>query len=429
MYQPSVRDPQIKDNRPVLMVANSSWYLLHYRQLLLQTLQSEGKHVIALSPVDSTTPDLSKLLIHIPWRIYRSSDASPISLTISFLRMLFLVRAIKPSLVHSHTLKANLLAVVVTALFGVPCVLSFAGMGRLSKFKGPSRLIFILVLNTIAFFAARQRCSRWRWSSAFLRTAFIFQNPIDRELFQAVLPNVPVGHIHLIPGSGVPARYLRPSAVQPPVNHWWSSVAQAPSCELLFCGRLLRSKGIGTFLELSALLYGHSFTVFGGVDPSSKDSLSTADVSTLKHLYPNVTFRGSQPDPMLQLHAAFPVLLVPSNYGEGLPRAVVEALALGIPVICSRSATCGIFSAETVYVAEGDAPGDYLRCFEQLLSDHGAGYLQQRLKAGRGLVEQQFSERAVVHQTIALYESFQSQYVESYLLNKDSERLRHWLPH
>jgi glycosyltransferase involved in cell wall biosynthesis len=408
------------------MVANSSWYLLHYRQLLLETLQREGEHVVALSPVDSTTPELSRLLIHVPWRIHRSTDSNPLSLGISFLRMLFLVRAIKPRLVHSHTLKANLLAVVVTAILGVPCVLSFAGMGRLSRSKGPSRLAFLLVLRSIAFFAVRKRRSRWRWLLSPRRTGLIFQNPIDQHLFQAALPNLPVTQNHLILGSGVPERYLRPRPVQQPVNQWWLPPAVQPHCELVFCGRLLRSKGIGTFLELAALLDGHGFTVFGGVDLSSKDSLRSGDLSALQQ-HPNLAFAGCQLDPLLQLQACYPVLLVPSNYGEGLPRAVVEALALGIPVISSRAATCGIFSEATVYIAAGDTPGDYLRCFDQLLVDHGAGRLQPRLQAGRSLVEQQLSEHAVVQQTMDVYQSLRSDQAESYLLNKDDARLQHWL--
>lgn len=429
MSSPSIPVPRDLGCRPLLVVANSSWYLLHYRHLLMETLQREGTHVMALSPMDSTTPELSRLLIHIPWRIYRSTDANPFSLAISFLRMLFLVRAIKPRLVHSHTLKANLLTVVVTAIFGVPCVLSFAGMGRLSKAKGLSRTAFMLVLRSIAFFAVRQRGSRWRSRLAPRRTSLIFQNPIDQQLFHAALPNSLAGQTHLIPGSGVPARYLEPRQRQLPCNQWCSQspAAEPPYCELLFCGRLLRSKGIGTFLELASLLSGQRFTVFGGVDPSSKDSLLNSDLPALQRQHINVAFAGSQPDPLLQLDAAFPVLLAPSNYGEGLPRSVVEALALGIPVISSRAATCGIFSEATVYIAAGDAPGDYLRCFDQLLADHEAGRLQPRLQAGRTLVEQQLSELAIVQQTLALYKELESAHNQSYLLNKDDIRLQHWL--
>ena len=415
-----------RSRRPLLLAANSSWYLLHYRQLLLETLRIRGDHVVALSPVDSAISQLSNLLIHIPWRINRSTDSSPLSLGISLLRMLFLVRAIKPRLLHSHTLKANLLASVVTAFLGVPCVLSFAGMGRLSKAKGLSRFAFLLVLRTIAFFAARERSSRWLWRVSPKRTALIFQNPIDQQLFLRSLPRFSPNQAYLIPGSGVPARYLQPS-LERPLNHWCRLAPEPPRCELLFCGRLLRSKGIGTFLKLSGLLDGHSFKVFGGMDPSSRDSLLSSDLLALQHQYPNVTFLGSQVDPLLLLNAAFPVLLVPSNYGEGLPRAVVEALSLYIPVICSRAATCGIFSEEIVYVADSDDPGDYLRCFDKLMADHCSGCLKLRLQNGRSLVEHQLSELAVVQQTLVVYQSLQGMQDESYLLSKDDARVQHWL--
>jgi len=415
--------------RPILVVANSSWYLLHYRRLLLQTLQEHDQHVVALSPVDSTTPRLSRLLIHIPWRIHRSTDTNPFSLGVSFLRIFFLVRAIKPQLVHSHTLKANLLAVVVTAIFGIPCVLSFAGMGRLSKAKGPSRLAFMMVLRSIAFFAVHQRCSRWRWLPSRRRTALIFQNPIDQQLFQEALPNFPSRQVHLIPGSGVPARYLEANSPPQLKQQWWSQLppSAADRCELLFCGRLLRSKGIATFLDLATLLVDHRFIVFGSVDPSSKDSLLSSDLPLLQCQHPNAVFAGSQPDPLLKLDAPYPILLVPSNYGEGLPRAVVEALALGIPVISSRAATCGIFSDATVYIADGDAPGDYLRCFDQLLVDHAEGRLRYRLNDGRALVHQQLSELAIVQQTLEIYRQQESDHNQSYLLNKDDDLLQHWL--
>ena len=415
-----------KEHRPFLVVANSSWYLMHYRQLLLETLQRRGDHVVALSPVDSATPELSRLLVHIPWRILRSTDANPFSLVISFLRMLFLVRAIKPRLVHSHTLKANLLAVVITAFFGVPCVLSFAGLGRLSKASGFSRMAFLLVLKIIAFFSAYQRCSRWCWKSAPSRTALIFQNPVDQKLFQTALPNVSNSQIHLIPGSGVPIRYFGPGFCKTS-NKWSIQPISPPVCDLLYCGRLLRSKGIGTFLEIASQLETHRFTAFGGIDPSSKDSLSAHDLSSFRQEHNNVIFADSQTDPLLNLHVDFPVLLVPSNYGEGLPRAVVEALALRIPVITSKSASCGIFSSDIVYIANGDSPADYKDCLDQLLADYSSGLLYLRLNSGYYFVEQHLSEQVVVQKTIALYNSLQAEHAESYLLDKDHDRLRNWL--
>ena len=436
MVIPTTNASALQASRPVLVLANSSWYLVHYRRLLLERLVRDSQHVVVLSPVDSSTSELSRLAVHIPWRIHRSTDSNPFSLAISFLRMLFLVRAIKPHLVHSHTLKANLLAAVVTAFFGIPCVLSFAGMGRLSKVQGTARLGFALVLRSIAFFAVRQRCSRWRWRLSPKRSAFIFQNPIDRSLFEAAVPHLPSSHNHLITGSGVPDSYLPGVAEQAfPVrlpNQWWKFPSElCPSvdlrCELLFCGRLLRSKGIGTFLEIAAMLEGHRFTVFGCLDISSSDSLHTTDLKVLQRQHSNVHFAGSQRDPLLHLQVPYPVLVVPSNYGEGLPRAIAEALALGIPVMSSRAASCGIFDDSTVYIADGDAPGDYLRCFDRLLADHAADSLITRLQAGRALVQRSLSERAIVEETLDVYQILENDRGNSYLLNKDDAQLHHWL--
>ncbi|WP_255001886.1 glycosyltransferase [Cyanobium sp. Alchichica 3B3-8F6] len=268
------------------------------------------------------------------------------------------------------------------------------------------------------------------------RTAFIFQNPIDRSLFERALPHLHSSRNHLIAGSGVPASYLPDFAElalpEPLPNQWWQIPSELTSpadavCEFLFCGRLLRSKGIGTFLEIASLLESQHFTVFGGVDPSSGDSLLTAELTALQSQHDNVHFAGSQCDPLLHLQVPYPVLLVPSNYGEGLPRAVAEALALGIPVISSRAATCGIFDISTIYVAEGDAPGDYLHCFDQLLADHATGRLVPRMQAGRALVQRSLSEAGIVEETLAVYQLLENDRGNSYLLNKDDARLHSWL--
>ena len=374
-----------KEHRPFLVVANSSWYLMHYRQLLLETLQLRGDHVVALSPVDSATPELSRLLVHIPWRILRSTDANPFSLVISFLRMLFLVRAIKPRLVHSHTLRL---------IYWQSLSLHFSGC--LAFFHSP----VLDASQRPAFLAhgfptcVEDNCFLFRLSEVFslvlksspLRTALIFQNPIDKTLFQTALPNVSntnSSHTWLC----VPTRFFDSGPCQP-VNRWCSDPIRPPVCDLLYCGRLLRSKGIGTFLELTQL-ETHRFTAFGGIDLSSKDSLSSHDLSRLRQEHTNVFFAESQDDPLLNLHADFPVLLVPSNYGEGLPRAVVEALALRIPHI-SRSASCGIFSSDIVYISDGDSSADYEDCLDQLLADYSSGLLHSRIQSGYQFVEQHY---------------------------------------
>ena len=104
-----------------------------------------------MAPIDSSSNELSKFSIFIPWKIQRSNDASVLSLLISFIKLLLIIRAIKPKLIHSHTLKTNLLTSVVAAVYGIPCVLSFAGLGRLSGKKGVKLILFRLLKNEPIF--------------------------------------------------------------------------------------------------------------------------------------------------------------------------------------------------------------------------------------------------------------------------------------
>ena len=52
---------------------------------------------------------------------------------------------------------------------------------------------------------------------------------------------------------------------------------------------------------------------------------------------------------MLKIKEFYPILIVPSNYGEGLSRSIIEALSLKIPVICSQTALSGTFNEKNLF--------------------------------------------------------------------------------
>ena len=79
---------ELVQHRPFVITANSSWYLYHYRSLLLSTLRQSYIIPIALVPYDSTSKYLSKHSLHIPWQIRRRTAINPFALVVSFLRAL-----------------------------------------------------------------------------------------------------------------------------------------------------------------------------------------------------------------------------------------------------------------------------------------------------------------------------------------------------
>jgi len=412
-------------NRPFVFVANSSWYLAHYRYSLLKALLKQGYQLIAISPVDSSSEELSSLSIHIPWRIKRSQDFNLFALFKSFLKSFAIIRVIKPLLIHSHTLKANLLFSIVSSFFGIPCVLSFAGMGKLSKSKGFSLLIFKNVLKLIVFFSFHQRSSRWIWFNSPFRSIFIFQNPVDLRLFTDSIQDLPRDSCHLIYGSGVPSAYFSHDIY----HNWLSTPCSDLQPHFLYCARLLRSKGILDFLEFShSAPLDSLFSVFGEIDDSSSDSLTINELSTLKDDYSSVEFHGILKDPLLNFNSSYPVLVVPSFYGEGMPRAIAEALALCIPVICTRNSACGIFDSSTVYIIDNTSIESLVSAYSAISRDFISGILVDRLLAGRDFVLSSLSSDIVVKNTISVYDKLLSASPSSYILTKDKSNQYSWLP-
>ena len=173
-----------KTTRPIVITANSSFYLLHYRKLLIKDLKRKNK-VVTISPVDSSSNSLAKLSFNLPWRIDRSKDLNPFSFLISLLRMFFLVRAIKPKLIHSHTLRTNLIVAIVCFFYNIPCILSFAGLGILSNNKS-SKFLFKIIIKTTIFLSVYKKKGLFNWVKTYDRSRFIFQNNNDLNSISSI---------------------------------------------------------------------------------------------------------------------------------------------------------------------------------------------------------------------------------------------------
>ena len=415
-------------NRPILLMANSSWYLNHYRSLLIKKISLNNK-LFTMSPIDKYSNQLSESSIYIPLRIQRSNDLNPFSLIFSFLKILLIIRAIKPKLIHSHTLKTNLLAVLVSSLYGLPCVLSFAGMGRLSKSKGINLFLFKKILYFIYNFSIRKRDSRWTMKKTSIRSFFIFQNPIDLEIFKKYIPNNASYKYQIIPGSGVPSKYLLKKNSNK--NKWLEKVIDQElnykKITFIYCGRLLKSKGIYIFLDLLKEYSSSKGLIFGDIDPSSKDSLSSKDLDFLSKSFKNVIFHGNIQDPLLNITESFPILIVPSDYGEGLSRSILEALSLRIPVISSKSSLCGIFNSDYLHYAELNNYKNYMDVVGTLIKTYKNNKLRVTLKNGFKKVVNEFTEQKIVDSTISIYDDLLDKNNSSYLISKRYIKESFWL--
>ncbi len=412
-----------RNDRPIIFVANSSWYLDHYRTELIKKC-AEKNNVISISPIDKSIRNLSKISLHIAWNIKRGKSKNLIRFLIDLMRMLILLRVLKPKLIHSHTLKANLIISICSSICGIPCVMSFAGLGNLKKGKGDILLIFILRITYLV--GTLERVGLFNFKKNNLRTKYIFQNQKDKLFFEKIC-NPIKSHISLISGSGLPEELItlkNKKTEKSKKTEATQSGNKINGC--IYCGRLLRSKGVEIFINLSKIDNLRKYLIFGSIDEASSDSLKESEINKLKKI-PNLKFKGFVKHPLLNFYQKNYVLLVPSIYGEGVPRAIAEALFLEIPIICTRNALSDIFTNHMLYVVDKRDPDSFLNVINKIEFEMNTTKFKKKKLYGKNFVLKNMRESKIVNDTLKIYKSFEIQKNKIYLNRNYLTYSNHWI--
>src|SRR5205085_4696124 len=99
------------------------------------------------------------------------------------------------------------------------------------------------------------------------------------------------------------------------------------------------------------------------------------------------------------------IAVLPSTYGEGLPRALLEAAACGRPIVTTDMPGCRevVRHGENGLLVPSHDVGALAEALATLVRDPARRQAMGR--AGRALVEREFGEAGVARQTVALYQA------------------------
>ena len=299
--------------------------------------------------------------------------------TIYALRRLY--AKLKPDLIHHISIKPVLYGGVAARLTGQGAVIhAMSGLGYV--FVSAERRAALLRLLTRPVFRA---------VTAGYGTRMIFQNTEDRQLF------VGSGMISsektmLIRGSGVDVKVFAPQA---------EALNDRPV--VLFAGRLLWQKGIGEFAEVARRLRGMArFRVVGYEEATSPLSVSASQLQAWAD-EGLIEWLGKRDD-MPQVYAGSNIVCLPSTYGEGVPKVLIEAAACGRACVTTDTPGCREIVRHDVngLLAPPKDIDALAAAVERLIIDPD---LRQRMGAkGRQIVLDGFTLRQVIDETLGLYQ-------------------------
>ena len=370
-------------NDLIMLAANSSFALTNYRLGLLNALQNAGYRLVAAVPDD---PGASKLVDHgievrfVPIAPHGTSATGELRLLKRYVQ---LVRELRPKAFLGFTIKPNIYGALAGRIAGVPVINNVTGLGLVFMRDGFLRHV-VGALYRIAFRGSYR---------------VFFQNDESRDLFLS-LGFVRKDQAFLLPGSGIDLQRFAPKP-RPP------TMAQSPFTFLL-PSRLMWQKGIGEYCAaarwFSSNRPGPRFQLLGGVEPSwNKAGISREQVQLWEA--DCVEYLGSA-DEVRPFFEAADCVVLPSYYPEGVPRALIEAAAMGKPVITTDTPGCRdvVDPGETGYLCEPRSVeslvGAMLKMVGQSPEERLAMGSRARLK-----MEQQFDEQLVIDAYLDAIES------------------------
>ena len=371
--------------RRVLYVVNEDFAFLLNRLPMARAARDAGFEVHVATNVNKGAQAIEAegFILHaIP---FRRGGLSPFAAIPTLLAIRRLEKQIEPDVVHHSGLQCCVYGSAAAIDKNFPMVNAITGLGY----------IFTSV-NWRTGLLRRGMVWLLPWLLNRKHSCVLVQNPDDRAtlLGLGIKPN----RMTLIPGSGVDADGLQPLP------------EPAGPITFGFAGRLLVDKGIRALVAAHGILrsQGHevNLIIAGNPDPANPTSVSRGEVEQwIKR--PGITWLGHIDD-IVSLWRMCHMAVLPSHR-EGLPVSLLEAAACGRPLVATDVPGCrDIARADlNALLVPVQDPGALADAIDRLARDP---QLRRKFgKAGRELVERNFSSQRIGRDVVALYQRLLAQ--------------------
>lgn len=320
----------------------------------------------------------------------------PIKNIKSVLSLYKLMKKEKYDVVHVHTPVAALLGRIAAKLARVPHIIYTAHGFYFHEEMSPKQYKFYYLIE--------------KYAARFLTDWLLLQSKEDYELSveEKFLPENKI--IHLSNGVDVRTRFNLELYNSDFLDKKRNKLGLSENDFVFsFIGRLVKEKGIFELLEAFFRIYLENHNVklllIGGILESERDQQSYQKLEKLLN-NENILQLGFRDD-IPELLGISDVFVLPS-YREGLPRSIIEAMAMEKPIIASNIRGCReeVFEDVNGILVEKESTESLYDAMNRLYNDKSL--VQKMGKESRKIATELFNEEKVLEKQIKLFERLSS---------------------
>ncbi|MBS1920210.1 MAG: glycosyltransferase family 4 protein [Bacteroidetes bacterium] len=290
----------------------------------MRYMKENGYDVIMVSADGEGREDLEKQEGCEHHIIPMTRTISPFADLRSLWKMYKFLKKEKPDIVHSHTPKAGLIAMVASKWAGVKIRIHTVAGLRFMTSKGLTRKLLMRMEKITAHHATHI------WPNSFSLLNYIK----DTRL----LPVKKMEVIGFGSSNGINLSRFSPENLEPVrVQTIKKDLNYDPQHIYMLCvGRIVKDKGIKELVHTFARLYKSNNRLRLILVGSYEDHLDPIGEETKEILttHPGIIMTGWRNDVEYFMHISF--ALIHPSYREGFPNVLLQAGAMYCPVICSR---------------------------------------------------------------------------------------------
>jgi glycosyltransferase involved in cell wall biosynthesis len=360
----------------IAFVSNSAWSAYNFRLDVIRQLNKSGYAIVVIAPDD----DFSNLLVNEGCQYvsvdFNNRSKNPFNDFNLYRQLKSIYKKYRPDFIFHYVIKPNIYGSLAAAKYSLKSISVITGLGY--SFAKKNWLYEL---------------TKFLYKKALKKTEEVwFLNNEDANIFTSE-KIVNIKKIKILPSEGVNTEYFSPD--------FKASLQRKNNFTFLMSTRLLRSKGVSVYVDAARILkkknYKVNFELIGFFEKHHPDSITEEELKKWQ-TEGLINYSGFAKDVREYLKNA-DCFVFPSFYNEGIPRCLMEAASMELPIITSFSRGCKEVVSDNVngFVCNLNDPFDVADKMEKMIN-LSAEEREGMGKNGRALVIKKFNVKQVIEE-------------------------------